>query len=91
MLRDFTCFLLYIVKCPLPCRVNHKYHAVDASTVDVYKGAHAVIFMVDPTRKWTLDYVEKKTGEVPKHLDVFICVGMMDEEDKWVLTESGPP
>jgi len=36
---------------------------LDASFLDVYKGAHAVIFVFDITKKWTFQYVEK---EVPK-------------------------
>lgn len=36
---------------------------LDASTVDVMRGAHAVIVCYDPRKRWTWDYVEK---EVPK-------------------------
>lgn len=36
---------------------------LDASFLDVYKGAHAVIFVFDITKKWTYQYVER---ELPK-------------------------
>ena len=33
-------------------------------TVDVYKGADGVIFMVDPTKRWTYDYVRREIEKV---------------------------
>lgn len=42
---------------------------VDARTVDVYKGCHAVIFMVDPTRKWTLEYAKKGLKELKEYIE----------------------
>ena len=33
-----------------------------------------MIFMVDPTRKWTLEYVKQKLGEVPQTVDTLILV-----------------
>ena len=32
---------------------------LDATTVDVYKGTHAVVVMIDPCKEWTFDYAVK--------------------------------
>jgi len=60
----------------------------DASTIDVYKGAHAVIFLVDPTRKWTLDYAEKHLPKVPHHIDVALLFSKKDLSEHWTLSKS---
>jgi hypothetical protein len=48
--------------------------ALDASGVDVYKGANAVIMLVDPTRRWTLEYVQREIAKVPRNLNVLVLV-----------------
>jgi hypothetical protein len=47
---------------------------LDAETIDVMKGAHAVIFMVDPTKKWTFDYVKREMPKIPSNVRVLIIV-----------------
>jgi len=47
---------------------------LDAETIDVMKGTHAVIFMVDPTKKWTFDYVRREMPKVPPNVWVLIVV-----------------
>ncbi|ETO27162.1 hypothetical protein RFI_09962 [Reticulomyxa filosa] len=37
-------------------------------------GTNAVIFMVDPTQKWTLEYVKNRLPEVNENIDVLILV-----------------
>jgi len=61
--------------------------AADASTVDVYSQTHAVIFMVDPCRRWTLKYVAEKLVEIPSHIvDILVIVGFKDVSERHVLT-----
>merc|ERR1712228_851601 len=60
----------------------------DATTIDVFKGVHAVIFMVDPTRKWTLDYVTKHIASIPNGIDCVILFGKKDLNKLWTLSRS---
>jgi hypothetical protein len=32
--------------------------------VDVYQGCHAAIFLVDPSKKWTYEYVQRELALV---------------------------
>ena len=34
--------------------------SLDASVLDIYKGTHAAIFMCDPTKRWTFEYLERE-------------------------------
>jgi hypothetical protein len=45
-----------------------------AETVDVYKNCHAVLFLMDPRKKWTFDYIERELPNVPKNTFVLILV-----------------
>ncbi len=45
-----------------------------AETVNVYKDANAVLFLMDPRKKWTFDYVEREMPNVPPHTFVLILV-----------------
>lgn len=47
---------------------------LDANTVDVLKGAHAVIVMLDPTKKWTWDYAQKELAKLPKDMYALVLV-----------------
>ncbi len=38
--------------------------SLDAEFVDVYKGAHGVVFLYDVTKQWTFDYVRREIGKV---------------------------
>lgn len=59
----------------------------DASSVDIYRGTSAVILIVDPTRKWTLDYVEAIIPEIPD-IPVLILVNFMDLKSRHVLSRA---
>jgi GTPase SAR1 family protein len=48
--------------------------ALDASSIDVYKGAHAVILVYDITKQWTWEYVEREINNVPFHIPVVVLV-----------------
>ncbi|PAV77849.1 hypothetical protein WR25_19979 [Diploscapter pachys] len=52
--------------------------ACDARFVDVYKGAHGAIFMLDITKQWTWDYVQKAINTVPEHIPVLIVANHRD-------------
>ncbi|CAN0095768.1 unnamed protein product, partial [Ectocarpus sp. 12 AP-2014] len=56
---------------------------LDAGVVNVYQGASAVIFMVDPYRPETLDKVEKGLAEAPVDLPTVVLLNFRDklEED----------
>jgi len=45
---------------------------LDASVLDVYAGAHAVVFMVDPSKPWTVDYVTRELAKCPEHVRIRI-------------------
>eukprot|EP01084_Bolivina_argentea_P113355 202044_1 len=71
-----------------PSIVSKNLLPADASTIDVYKGAHAIIFMVDPTRKWTLDYVKNNISLIPQGIDCVILFGKKDLHSLWTLTDN---
>jgi hypothetical protein len=48
--------------------------ALDASTVDVYRNAHAVLFIFDVTKQWTFDYVNNALVTVPNNVAVLVLV-----------------
>jgi GTPase SAR1 family protein len=52
--------------------------ATDASTVDVYRGAHGVIFMYDVTNRESFDYVLEALPRVPRQLPIAICGNFWD-------------
>lgn len=70
-----------------PSIVSKNLMPADATTIDIYKGAHAVIFMVDPTRKWTFDYVQTNIEFIPDGIDCVILFNKKDVAKHWTLTE----
>ncbi|XP_076822386.1 rab-like protein 6 isoform X2 [Clavelina lepadiformis] len=60
-------------------------HTLDASFLDVYKGAHAVIMVFDITKKWTFQYIEKELPTVPAHIPVLILANHRDMGDHRVI------
>jgi hypothetical protein len=52
--------------------------ALDASSIDVYKGAHAVILVYDITKQWTWEYVEREINNVPFHIPVVVLGNYCD-------------
>ncbi|KAI8093120.1 uncharacterized protein BX664DRAFT_328970 [Halteromyces radiatus] len=54
--------------------------ALDASTVDVYRNAHAALFIFDITKQWTFDYVNKALDSVPENVAVLVLGNFMDKE-----------
>eukprot|EP01087_Luapelamoeba_hula_P009367 TRINITY_DN2414_c0_g1_i1.p1 TRINITY_DN2414_c0_g1~~TRINITY_DN2414_c0_g1_i1.p1 ORF type:complete len:860 (-),score=196.31 TRINITY_DN2414_c0_g1_i1:13-2379(-) len=61
---------------------------LDAQSVDVYKDVNAVLFVIDPRKKWTLDYVDRELPEVPKNTFVLILANYRDcPQNQRVITE----
>ncbi|CUE94914.1 GTP-binding protein (Parf), putative [Bodo saltans] len=56
----------------------------DASTIDVYRGAHGVVFLYDATSRDTFDHVLEALPRVPRHLPIAVCGNFWDlvHEDK---------
>ena len=49
----------------------------DATSVDLYRAANAVIIIVDPTRRWTLEYVEQMISTIPENISILILVNFI--------------
>lgn len=47
---------------------------LDASTVNVYRNCHAVIFLFDVTKPWTFEYVIKQVVAVPGNVAILVLV-----------------
>jgi hypothetical protein len=50
---------------------------LDASTVNVYRNCHAVIFMFDMTKPWTFEYIIKEVRAVPGNVSILVLVSEM--------------
>lgn len=53
-------------------------HALDAEFLDVYKGTNGVIMMLDLTKNWTFDYVQRELPKIPGHIPVIILSNHCD-------------
>lgn len=46
--------------------------ALDAEFLDVYKGTHGVILMMDITKQWTYEYICRELEKIPNDLPILI-------------------
>ncbi|KAJ8680867.1 hypothetical protein QAD02_016654 [Eretmocerus hayati] len=46
--------------------------ALDAEFLDVYKATNGVIVMMDVTKQWTFDYVQRELPKIPGHIPVIV-------------------
>lgn len=46
--------------------------ALDAEFLDVYKGTHGVVLMMDVTKAWTFEYVCRELPKIPQDIPVLI-------------------
>lgn len=60
--------------------------ALDAEFVDVYKGTHGVILMMDITKSWTFDYVSKELPKIPSDIPVLLLGNHCDMAHHRVIT-----
>ncbi|CAH8872739.1 unnamed protein product [Trichobilharzia szidati] len=60
---------------------------LDASFINVYKGAHGVILMMDMTKSWTFDYVCRELVQIPAKLPVLIMSNFYDMHENRKITE----
>ena len=51
---------------------------LDATMVDVYHGCHAAIFLIDPSKKWTYEYVQRELATVPEHIPTCVVLNFRD-------------
>jgi len=51
---------------------------LDAEFIDVYKGTHGAIVLLDITKPWTMEYVKKETMLVPPHIPILILANFTD-------------
>eukprot|EP00002_Diphylleia_rotans_P004080 TRINITY_DN12937_c0_g1_i1.p1 TRINITY_DN12937_c0_g1~~TRINITY_DN12937_c0_g1_i1.p1 ORF type:complete len:1015 (-),score=348.11 TRINITY_DN12937_c0_g1_i1:166-3210(-) len=65
---------------------RYQLHALDANTVDVYKGCHAVLMVVDPTKKWTFEYAQEHIPLIPEDIEVAIIANSRDLYTRWAVS-----
>ncbi|CDH55068.1 rab-like protein 6 [Lichtheimia corymbifera JMRC:FSU:9682] len=58
---------------------------LDASTVNVYRNTHAVIFLFDVSKQWTFDYVNNQLADVPEALSVLVIGNCNDKSAERVV------
>jgi len=51
---------------------------LDAEFIDVYKGTHGVILLLDITKPWTFEYVKKEAALVPSHIPILVLANYTD-------------
>jgi len=58
---------------------NDEYEpGLDAEFIDVYKGTHGAILLLDITKPWTMEYVRKEAQMVPSHIPILILANHTD-------------
>uniref|UniRef100_A0A1Q3FXS6 Putative gtpase rab1/ypt1 small g protein n=1 Tax=Culex tarsalis TaxID=7177 RepID=A0A1Q3FXS6_CULTA len=60
---------------------------LDAEFLDVYKGTHCVIMMMDITKAWTFDYVCRELPKVPADIPVLLLGNHCDMGHHRVITK----
>ncbi|XP_017775665.1 PREDICTED: rab-like protein 6 [Nicrophorus vespilloides] len=52
--------------------------ALDAEFLDVYKGTNGIILVMDITKSWTFEYVQREMPKIPSHIPVIILANHCD-------------
>ncbi|XP_018332248.1 rab-like protein 6 [Agrilus planipennis] len=60
--------------------------ALDAEFLDVYKGTNGVIMMMDLTKAWTFDYIQRELPKIPGHIPVIILANHCDMSHHRTIT-----
>ena len=53
---------------------SYRIGMFDAEAVDVYKDTHAAIFLINPTKRETLEYVIAKCALVPNKVAILLIL-----------------
>lgn len=61
--------------------------ALDAEFLDVYKGTHGVIMMMDVTKLWTFEYITRELAKVPDEIPILILGNHCDMSHHRVVSE----
>lgn len=61
--------------------------ALDAEFLDVYKGTHGVIMMMDVTKLWTFEYITRELPKVPVDTPILILGNHCDMSHHRVVSE----
>lgn len=61
--------------------------ALDAEFLDVYKGTHGVILMMDITKNWTFEYVSKEISKIPAEIPILLLGNHCDMGHHRVITQ----
>ena len=51
---------------------------LDADSIDVFRGAHGVVYVFDPRKRWTFEYVQRQLPSVPARMPVLIFMNFSD-------------
>lgn len=51
---------------------------LDAEFIDVYKGTHGVIMIMDITKQWTFDYIQRELPKIPASIPVLVLANHRD-------------
>ncbi|XP_024085959.1 rab-like protein 6 isoform X2 [Cimex lectularius] len=65
--------------------------ALDAEFIDVYKGTHGVILVLDITKVWTFNYVQKEIVKIPTDIPVLILGNHCDMSHHRTLNPEDVP
>lgn len=60
---------------------------LDAEFLDVYKGTNGVILMMDITKTWTFEYVERELPKIPSHIPVIVLGNHCDMSHHRTVTQ----
>lgn len=52
--------------------------ALDAEFLDVYKNANGVIMVMDITKSWTFNYIQRELPKIPPHIPIMILANHCD-------------
>ncbi|RKP10089.1 P-loop containing nucleoside triphosphate hydrolase protein [Thamnocephalis sphaerospora] len=61
---------------------------LDAETVNVYRGANAVVLLFDVTREETFEYACRLLPDIPDGIPILLLGNFSDEDEKRVVTRS---
>eukprot|EP00742_Colponemidia_sp_Colp-10_P003654 GILJ01003889.1.p1 GENE.GILJ01003889.1~~GILJ01003889.1.p1 ORF type:complete len:722 (-),score=105.96 GILJ01003889.1:126-2291(-) len=67
---------------------SHAVAHLDAMTVNVYQGAQLVVFLYDPFRPETYEYVKQEIHRVPDTLQVLVLSNFRDKPGPFAVTPS---